>query len=435
MSNPVISIENLSKAYQLGVIGTGTFRGDMHRWWAKMRGLPDPHLKIGAKIHSNRDGETVWALKDINLQVPQGEALGIIGRNGAGKSTLLKILSRVTAPTSGVIKTKGRIASLLEIGTGFHPELTGRENIYLNGAIMGMNRREIMQKLDEIVDFSGVEQYIDTPVKRYSSGMYVRLAFAVAAYLEPEILVVDEVLAVGDVEFQMKCLGKMEDVSHKEGRTVLFVSHNMNAVRRLVDRCVWIDRGEIVRDGDPHDVIDSYLGSGSEQKGSLVFKSDENFAAQILRVSVLNQQGVISPVFEQAQDFTLDIEFTIRNPGLGIFDVVVIVALINGEGVYCFELSNLTGSSIKWTKGVYRLRAKYPTHVLNAGKYIVRACIALGHKAYHNHPNNGEGVVFEIIDTINADIYSKKHSTDICLLSIEPDHELIKEDSPLQANS
>ncbi len=232
MSNVVISVENLSKAYRLGQIGTGTLTNDLKVWWAKKRGKPNPLLKIGEADHGNRDGETVWALKDINFQVEQGEVLGIIGRNGAGKSTLLKILSRVTAPTGGQIKVKGRIASLLEVGTGFHPDLTGRENIYLNGAILGMTREEVSRKFDEIVAFAEVEKFIDTPVKRYSSGMYVRLAFAVAAHLDPEILVVDEVLAVGDAEFQKKCLGKMGDVA-KGGRTVLFVSHNMQAITRL----------------------------------------------------------------------------------------------------------------------------------------------------------------------------------------------------------
>src|SRR5689334_18202640 len=232
MSQPVISVEKLSKSYQLGVIGTGTFLGDLNRWWARQRGRPDPYLKIGDANRDNRGGNTIQALDDVNFRVQQGEALGIIGRNGAGKSTLLKILSQVTSPSSGAVKVKGRIASLLEVGTGFHPELTGRENIYLNGAILGMTKAEISRKFDEIVAFSEVEQFIDTPVKRYSSGMYVRLAFAVAAHLEPEILVVDEVLAVGDAAFQAKCLGKMGDVA-REGRTVLFVSHNMAAMRSL----------------------------------------------------------------------------------------------------------------------------------------------------------------------------------------------------------
>ncbi|MBE3119986.1 MAG: ABC transporter ATP-binding protein, partial [Candidatus Atribacteria bacterium] len=258
MSNPVISVENLSKSYQLGSINTGTFYGDLKRWWARQRGKPDPYQKIGETDHGNRQGETLLALKDVSFTVEQGEALGIIGRNGAGKSTLLKILSRVTAPTSGEVKVKGRIASLLEVGTGFHPELTGRENIYLNGAIMGMSRAEVTRKFDEIMDFSGVEQFIDTPVKRYSSGMYVRLAFAVAAHLEPEILVVDEVLAVGDVEFQKKCLGKMSDVAH-EGRTVLFVSHNMLAIKNLCNTGIYLEGGMINHHGDIDYVVQHYL--------------------------------------------------------------------------------------------------------------------------------------------------------------------------------
>ena len=263
MSNVVISVENLSKTYRLGQIGTGTFSHDLNVWWAKTRGRPNPLLRIGEKDHGNRDGEELLALRDVSFTVEQGEVLGIIGRNGAGKSTLLKILSRVTAPTSGKIKVKGRIASLLEVGTGFHPELTGRENIYLNGAILGMKRDEITRKFDEIVDFSEVEEFIDTPVKRYSSGMYVRLAFAVAAHLEPEILVVDEVLAVGDAAFQKKCLGKMGDVA-KEGRTVLFVSHNMAALSAICDRCVLLDRGEKKTDGSAKIVIHNYLSDNMD---------------------------------------------------------------------------------------------------------------------------------------------------------------------------
>lgn len=254
----VISVENLSKTYRLGQIGTGTFTNDLKVWWAKARGKSNPLLRIGETDHGNRDGENLWALRDVSFKVEQGEVLGIIGRNGAGKSTLLKILSRVTAPTSGQIKVKGRVASLLEVGTGFHPELTGRENIYLNGSILGMSRNEISRKFDEIVDFSEVEKFIDTPVKRYSSGMHVRLAFAVAAHLDPEILVVDEVLAVGDAAFQKKCLGKMGDVA-REGRTVLFVSHNMDAVVALTRKCLWLTHGEILRMGETTDVVESYM--------------------------------------------------------------------------------------------------------------------------------------------------------------------------------
>ncbi len=230
----VIAVENLSKAYQLGQIGTGRLVDDLRVWWAKQQGQPNPLLPVGNVDHGNRDGETIWALTDVTFSVQQGEVLGIIGRNGAGKSTLLKILSRITAPTNGTVKVKGRIASLLEVGTGFHPELTGRENVYLNGAILGMNRVETDRKFDAIVDFAEIEKFIDTPVKRYSSGMYVRLAFAVAAHLEPEILLVDEVLAVGDLAFQKKSLGKMSDVA-REGRTVLFVSHNMAAIQNLCE--------------------------------------------------------------------------------------------------------------------------------------------------------------------------------------------------------
>lgn len=234
MSDTVIRVENLSKQYRLGMVGAGTLREDLIGLWYKIRGKEDPYLSLGETNDRSKAGNSdyVWALRDVNFEVKQGEVLGIIGKNGAGKSTLLKLLSRVTAPTTGSIKAKGRIASLLEVGTGFHPELTGKENIYLNGAIMGMRRSEISRKLDEIIDFAGVERYVDTPVKRYSSGMYVRLAFAVAAHLEPEILIVDEVLAVGDAEFQKKAIGKMQDVSSGQGRTVLFVSHNMKAVNR-----------------------------------------------------------------------------------------------------------------------------------------------------------------------------------------------------------
>lgn len=247
MSNIAIKAENLSKAYQLGEIGTGTISRDLERWYARMRGKEDPFLRIGETNDRTSKGasDIVWSLKDINFEIEQGDAVGIIGRNGAGKSTLLKVLSRVTSPTSGRITGKGRIASLLEVGTGFHPELTGRENIYLNGAILGMRKKEITRKFDEIVDFAGVERYIDTPVKRYSSGMYVRLAFAVAAHLESAILIVDEVLAVGDAEFQKKCLGKMGEVSKGEGRTVLFVSHNMGSVKALCNKGFVLNNGAL----------------------------------------------------------------------------------------------------------------------------------------------------------------------------------------------
>ena len=314
----VISVEHLSKTYRLGQIGTGTFSRDLEVWWAKLRGKPNPLLRIGetdpaftakgaknAKEESGlrgsknqEDNGTIWALKDINFTVEQGEVLGIIGKNGAGKSTLLKILSRVTAPTSGKVKVKGRIASLLEVGTGFHPELTGRENIYLNGAILGMNRREIDRKFDEIVDFAEVEKFIDTPVKRYSSGMYVRLAFAVAAHLDPEILVVDEVLAVGDAAFQKKCLGKMGEVA-KEGRTVLFVSHNMAAVSSLCNNGLVLQTGCISYAGSTERAISEYISNQSMPSETLLSdRSDRtgNGAIRFTRYLLWNRESKISIV-------------------------------------------------------------------------------------------------------------------------------------------
>lgn len=256
-----IEFENISKQYRLGLVSTGTLSHDLNRFWqTKILRREDPYLKVGEVNDraSKGNSEYVWALKDINFKVEQGDVVGIIGRNGAGKSTLLKLLSRVTAPTTGTIRARGRIASLLEVGTGFHPEMTGRENIYMNGSIMGMSRAEITRKLDEIVDFSGCERYLDTPVKRYSSGMTVRLGFAIAAHLEPEILVVDEVLAVGDAEFQKKAIGKMQDVSRGEGRTVLFVSHNMGAVKNLCKRGIVLDQGQVVFDGGVEEAVGYY---------------------------------------------------------------------------------------------------------------------------------------------------------------------------------
>ena len=284
----VISIENLWKQYRLGVIGHGTLTHDLQSWWARVRGKEDPNAKVDILLKGQKEqieGDRFWALRDINLEVEQGEVLGIIGKNGAGKSTLLKILSRVTAPTRGNIKVNGRIASLLEVGTGFHPELTGRENIFLNGTILGMSKQEVKRKFDNIVDFSGVEDFIDTPVKRYSSGMNVRLAFAVAAHLEPEIMLVDEVLAVGDAEFQKKCLGKMKDVS-QEGRTILFVSHNMAAVSRLCNKGVFLENGKIVFYGSEEEAVAEYLKGISRKDVLLIDREDREGSGEIKVVSI-----------------------------------------------------------------------------------------------------------------------------------------------------
>lgn len=292
MEKPVIKVENLSKAYQIGQIGTGTLSKDIDRFWqTKILRKEDPFLKIGETNDRSKksDSNIVWSLKDISFEVNQGDAVGIIGKNGAGKSTLLKLLSRVTSPTTGQMKVKGRIASLLEVGTGFHPELSGRENIYLNGAILGMRKKEITRKLDEIIDFSGVERYVDTPVKRYSSGMYVRLAFAVAAHLESEILIVDEVLAVGDAEFQKKCLGKMGAISKGEGRTVLFVSHNMAAVQNLCNKGVVLVNGVTGFKGEVNESVNFYLNSDTNSNESKFFKNIQIKPNGIISVEVLGK--------------------------------------------------------------------------------------------------------------------------------------------------
>ena len=295
-----IEFEHISKQYQLGKIGTGTLSKDLNRWWASIRGKEDPYLKIGQVNHrdSKAEGDFVWALRDISFKVEQGDVLGIIGKNGSGKSTLLKILSKVTSPTTGFIRGRGRVASLLEVGTGFHPEMTGRENIYMNGAIMGMTKAEIDRKLDEIVDFAGVQMYVDTPVKRYSSGMTVRLGFAIAAHLEPEILVVDEVLAVGDAEFQKKAIGKMQDVAQDQGRTVLFVSHNMAAVRKLCTRGIMLQDGGLGFEGNVDDAIDHYVLSctDSRQSENRQLPVDPNGSKEIAfeTMAILDDKGRVA---------------------------------------------------------------------------------------------------------------------------------------------
>lgn len=327
-----IKVENLSKQYRLGQIGTGTISHDLNRWWASLRGKEDPYSQIGAANDRTQkaNSDYVWALKDINFEIEQGDAVGIIGRNGAGKSTLLKILSRTTLPTTGSVKMKGRIASLLEVGTGFHPEMTGRENIYQNGAILGMTRHEITRKFDEIVDFSGCEAYIDTPVKRYSSGMYVRLAFAVAAHLESEILIVDEVLAVGDAEFQKKCLGKMNDVAKGEGRTVLFVSHNMAAVRSLCNKGILMKDGTVYSHEDTLDAIESYKILSNFSRSNIEINAgvfnitrhrnksyNSNYGIQVLKLFC---NGVLSNTILSGSEFKF--EFHIKCKEVAINPIV-----------------------------------------------------------------------------------------------------------------
>lgn len=311
-----LKAEDISKQYRLGQVGTGTLSHDLNRFWHRIRGKEDPYLKIGESNDRSKKGESeyVWSLRDINFEIEQGDAVGIIGRNGAGKSTLLKLLSKVTKPTTGKIYTKGRIASLLEVGTGFHPEMTGRENIFLNGAILGMTRKEISRKFDEIVDFSGVERYIDTPVKRYSSGMYVRLAFAVAAHLESEILIVDEVLAVGDAEFQKKCLGKMGDVSKGEGRTVLFVSHNMAAVQNLCHNGIMLEQGLVKATGKIDKVLQHYLQPPSQEKVKLADVADRTGNGQLKFIDGHVKSGTSNDLIETFDSLIIELEYELQNP-------------------------------------------------------------------------------------------------------------------------
>ncbi len=367
----VISIENLSKSYRLGQIGTGTFANDLKLWWARLRGRPNPLLRIGETDHGNREGEEIWALRDVNFNVEQGEVLGIIGRNGAGKSTLLKILSRVTAPTSGRVRVKGRVASLLEVGTGFHPELTGRENVYLNGAILGMNRREIARKFDEIVDFSGVEKFIDTPVKRYSSGMYVRLAFAVAAHLEPEILVVDEVLAVGDAEFQKKCLGKMGEVA-QEGRTVLFVSHNMGAIEKLCPRAILLDSGTLSKAGPATDVIFHYLYLFQGETNKFGFDQQlKNSLLQFEDIDVLLDGNKSTDILQVGDRVDLVVKIGVNKPCKNIYFGVTLLDEWNNV-VFAFHAREAGLFVDQFIEDELSVKVEIPHLLIPSGTYHIR---------------------------------------------------------------
>ena len=363
MSNIAIKVENLSKAYQLGEIGTGTVSRDLERWWAKVRGKEDPFLRIGETNDRTIKGtsDIVWSLKDINFEIEQGDAVGIMGRNGAGKSTLLKILSRVTSPTSGSIKVKGRIASLLEVGTGFHPELTGRENIFLNGAILGMRKAEIKKHFDAIVDFAGIERYIDTPVKRYSSGMYVRLAFAVAAHLESEILIVDEVLAVGDAEFQKKCLRKMGDVSKGEGRTVLFVSHNMLALKSLCTQGLFLEDGKLNCMGNVDIVANRYISHNALSSYNEINQTFNDFTVKTIKIFDNGIDGNFN--------IEKDLEVHIHVHSHKVFSLINVNLSFNtNEGSLIFETcSNAELHHI----GEYLYKCIIPANTLNDNTYLI----------------------------------------------------------------
>ena len=377
MSNTAIKIENLSKRYRLGLVGSGTLKDDLKGWWYRARGKEDPTMKIGEENRlDTRSGKYVWALKDIDLEVKQGEVLGIIGKNGAGKSTLLKILSQVTGPTTGAIKTRGRIASLLEVGTGMHPELTGRENIFLNGAILGMTKAEIRAKFEEIVDFAGVARYIDTPVKRYSSGMRVRLGFAVAAFLEPEILIVDEVLAVGDAEFQKKAIGKMQDVSKGEGRTVLFVSHNMASVKKLCTRGVLIGNGRIKKTGTTEEVVDEYLEVIRVNQGMARNKEiNPSKKLQITSVALRNEEMAICSEFERGENISIEVEFDILVDGTA-YNPAIELWRSSGECIFGSKYFDTEPGNLKtqkWKKGKYSYVIPIPSEIIKEGSYYVSA--------------------------------------------------------------
>ncbi|MDX6190104.1 ABC transporter ATP-binding protein [Flavobacterium sp. Fl-318] len=366
----ILKAENISKQYRLGQVGTGTISHDLNRWWHQLLGKENPYLKIGDTNDRSTKGTSdyVWALQDINFEVERGEVLGIIGKNGAGKSTLLKILSKVTAPTTGSIKSRGRIASLLEVGTGFHGEMTGRENIFLNGAILGMTKKEIASKLDEIIEFSGCERYIDTPVKRYSSGMTVRLAFAVAAFLEPEILVIDEVLAVGDAEFQKKAIGKMQDISKGEGRTVLFVSHNMAAVKSLCTKGIILENGKVVFEGEIENAVSYYLGGGAEAMNLKTFGKEYDLPIfKLNEISLHNLGRSSDTVLLENELIILNTKIDIKVNDAQRYHITY--HLFNEMGEAMFSFSNAGSFSLKG--GVNRITCNFPASFFQSGQYFL----------------------------------------------------------------
>ncbi len=375
MSNLAIQFDHVGKLYRLGQVGTGSLVHDLNRWWVtRVRGKEDPYLKIGETNDRSKKGDSqyVWALRDITFDVEQGDVVGIIGRNGAGKSTLLKLLSSITSPTTGVIRARGRIGSLLEVGTGFHPEMTGRENIYMNGSIMGMTRQEITRKLDEIVDFAGVERYLDTPVKRYSSGMTVRLGFAVAAFMEPEILVVDEVLAVGDAEFQKKAIGKMQDVSQGGGRTVLFVSHNMASVSRLCKKGIVLKNGEIDFIGNTEDAIDHYLNVHETNKGNTITSHIlwKKNTLSITRICINDTESDTSTITSDQQTLDIVIEGDTKEPFMT--DVMLIFKNKDEVPMATFAEGHYKGVLVKVEVGFFCIKRKIQLpRFLGSGDYKI----------------------------------------------------------------
>ncbi|HWA86987.1 MAG TPA: ABC transporter ATP-binding protein [Opitutus sp.] len=402
MSHPTISVRNVSKKYRLGDIGMTTLRDELQRRWARLR---RNDLALGVKKRRTHlaDRGDFWALRDVSFDVQQGDVVGLIGRNGAGKSTLLKILSRITEPTQGEVRIRGRVASLLEVGTGFHPELSGRENIFLNGAILGMSKAEIRRKFDEIVDFSEIGKFIDTPVKRYSSGMYVRLAFAVAAHLEPEILIVDEVLAVGDVAFQRKCLGKVKEISHGQHRTVLFVSHNMNAIENICTRAVMLRQGQLVREGDEvRDIVRQYLLEHQQAGQSPFWQNDDNSYAndhfRIDRFYLADAGGnVISHSVANDTSVSVVIEGEVLKPDSSL---QIGYGLFTGEMDLLYYSTNLDQPEAEWVelpRGPCRLISRIPARLVNEGEHRVGLYLSLYRRRWFSEPGNSSPMLtFEV---------------------------------------
>ncbi|MFC6246012.1 ABC transporter ATP-binding protein [Flavobacterium psychroterrae] len=418
----ILKAENISKQYRLGQVGTGTLIHDLNRWWHQVRGKENPYLKIGDTNDRSTKGNSdyVWALQDINFEVESGEVLGIIGKNGAGKSTLLKILSKVTAPTTGSIKSRGRIASLLEVGTGFNGEMTGRENVFLNGAILGMTKKEITSKLDEIIEFSGCERYIDTPVKRYSSGMTVRLAFAVAAFLEPEILVIDEVLAVGDAEFQKKAIGKMQDISREGGRTVLFVSHNMAAVKSLCTRGIVLENGTIKFNGDIDQALDVYLSNDNDTEHSIVFdentKREGSRNLEFVSLEIRNQNNKLSQEFSIGDD--LNIKFKLKNNSNESRSEVAIQIKSSDEMPIFHIMARDSNYELKHTYNEEEYNVVLKDLRLFPGFYNITLISAntTGHEIYDNIEN---ALSFQVVDGGKYTIRSLPRSVGLMFLNPE----------------
>jgi len=391
-----IKVENLSKSYRLGSISTGSLHKDLQSFWARLRGKEDPNRRIGSQHRANDD--LFWALRDVSFEVQQGQVLGILGRNGAGKSTLLKILSRITGPTNGSVKIRGRIASLLEVGTGFHPELTGRENVYLNGAILGMTRSEITRKFDEIVDFAEIAQFIDTPVKRYSSGMYVRLAFAVAAHLEPEILIVDEVLAVGDVQFQKKCLGKMGEVG-RQGRTVLFVSHQLPVMAALCGHGVWLSNGQIRSVGSIHSVIHDYTSAESQSASEIRFLDPLNRPgdeyAELVCAKIVNHIGIPQQNFGTNESIHIIMEYNIKRSEQ--LKLVPNFHVKTYDNTYVFVSS--APDIVVQNSGAYRAECVIPPYLLNDEIFTVGVAVtAYGSAGFNTSFYEASSLQFSVSD-------------------------------------